>query len=609
MSNKKLAEDIVRLVGGKENIAGLNHCATRLRFNLKDNEKVNVEEIEKLNVLKAVKSGGQFQVVIGPQVSSVYSEVMKLGNFGAGSDSQGDDNENREKGSLVSRIFDTISGTFTPLIPVIVGSGLLKALLSLLLMFGWLSAEDGTYSILSAASNAVFYFLPILVAVTLAIKLGASPYISAVIAAALMEPNFTNLLQTGDTSSFLGIPVVLMNYSSTVLPVFGAVCVYALLEKFLKKVIHDQLHLIFIPLLSLLIMVPLTMLTFGPFGVYVGEAIASGTTFILDKSAILTGFILGAGWVFIVILGLHWAINPIILSNIATTGTDPIMGLLMPSVWVAGGAALGVFLRTKDKNLKAVAGSALIPNILSGISEPVIYGIFLRYRRVFVISIIMSGVICALAGMLHIEATQIAGGIFTIPTFQPVWAYLVTIALSIFGTALVVILFGVESKNAKEVEAGNTLATDQDIVSPLTGSIRELSQVNDPVFSSETMGSGIAIVPTVGEVTSPVNGEITTVFPTGHAIGITSNTGVEILIHIGLNTVELEGKYFTTAIKQGDKVKQGDLLVSFDIEKIKEAGYDVITPVIITNSNAYKEVTKTSSEEVRSNDVLLNLSI
>ena len=607
MSSKKLAEDILLLVGGSENVKSLTHCATRLRFNLKDNKKANKEKLEKLNILKVVESGGQFQVVIGPQVSSVYSEVIKLGNFGPKTDLLDD---TKEKRSTTSAVFDTISGTFTPLIPVICGSGLLKALLVLLTMVGWLSTDSGTYSILSAASNAVFYFLPILVSITLALKLGVNPYIAATITAALMEPNFTNLFQAGDTNSFVGLPVVLADYSSTVLPAFGAVCIYALLEKFLKRIIHEQLHLIFIPMLSLLIMVPLTILTFGPFGVYVGEAIANGTAFILDKSAILTGLILGAGWVFIVILGLHWAIIPIILSNIATTGSDQLMGLLMPTVWVAGGAALGVFLKTKDKNLKAVAGSALIPNILSGISEPVIYGIFLRYRRVFVIAIIMSGIISAISGMLHVEATQIAGGIFTIPTFQPIWAYLVTIALSILGTALVVMTFGIENNKAKKLEI-ETLPplTNQDILSPLTGEVKELNQVNDPVFSTETMGKGIAIVPTIGEVTSPVRGEITTIFPTRHAIGITSDTGIEILIHIGLNTVELGGEHFTTRFKQGDQVNQGDLIVSFDIEKIREAGYDVITPIIITNSNSYKEIIKTNIKNIRSNDVLLNVSI
>lgn len=606
MSYKKLAEDIIQLVGGKENVSSVTHCATRLRFNLKDNKKANKEELEKLNILKVVESAGQYQVVIGPQVSSVFTELMKLGNFGTDSDSIED---KKEKGRVTSRIFNTISGTFTPLIPLICGSGLLKALIIVLVMLGWLSDESGTYHILSASANAVFYFLPILMAITLALKLGVSPYISAAIAAALLEPNFTNLLQAGDTSSFIGIPVVLINYSSTVLPVFAAVCIYSLLERFLKKVFHVQLHMIVIPMVSLLVMVPLTVLIFGPFGVYVGDAILQGTVFILDKSAILTGLVLGAGWVFIVILGLHWAIIPLMLSNIATTGSDAIMGLIMSTIWVAGGAAIGVFFKTKDKNLKAVAGASLIPALLSGITEPVIYSLFLRYKRVFVIAIIMGGVASAFAGALQVEATQIAGGIFTIPTFVPMISYFLVVILGLVGTASAVLVFGYESKNNKEIKSGELLINEQDVVSPLTGKIKLLSQVNDPVFSAGEMGKGIAIEPTIGTAFSPVNGIVTALFPTGHAIGITSDTGVEILIHIGINTVELQGKHFTPKIKQGDRVKLGDELVSFDIEKIKGAGYEVTTPIIITNSSSYKEIIQTDNETVQKNDVLLSLSV
>lgn len=608
MNNKKLAEDILRLVGGSENVRSLAHCATRLRFNLINNKKANKEEIEKLNVLKVVESGGQFQVVIGPHVSSVYSEVQKLGNFGSEPKSVNSNDGDTEKSSLASRILDTISGSFTPLIPAIVGGGLLKALLSVLTMLGLVSSTSGTYNILSAASNAIFYFLPVLLAVTFALKIGANPYIAATIIAALLEPNFTALLQTGDSSSFMGIPVIPMDYSSQILPVFGAIGLLALLEKLLKKVIMDQLHLIFVPVLSLLIIVPITVLVFGPFGIYVGDLIATGTSFILDKSAIITGLILGATWVFIVILGLHWAIIPIMISNITTTGSDPIMGLMMGTVWGAGGAALGVFLKTKDKKLKAVASSGLIPCFLSGVSEPIIYGIFFRYRRAFIIFMIMSGISCAVAGAFGITSTQVAGGVFTIPTFSPIWAYLIVIAISIFGTALAILLFGYENKKTK-VEAGAPLAKEQNIVSPLTGSVKELSLVDDSVFSSEAMGKGIAIEPTIGKVYSPVNGVISTVFPTGHAVGITSDTGVEVLIHVGINTVELQGKYYEAQVKQGEQVKQGDLLVSFDIEKIKEAGYDVITPIIITNSSSYKEISCTKSGTVQKDDILLSLSL
>jgi PTS system beta-glucosides-specific IIC component len=606
MSYKKLAEDILRLVGGRENVSNLTQCATRLRFHLKDNKKANKRELEKLDILKVIEGSGQFQVVIGPHVSSVFSQIMKVGNLGTGTDSV---DGNEEKRGIISRISDTISGSFTPLIPILCGSGLLKAVIVILTMFGWLSAKSGTYHILSAASNAFFYFLPVMLGITFSLKIGANPYIAATIGAALLEPNFTSLLQSGATSSFIGIPVVLINYSSTVLPIFVAVSIYALLEKLLKKVIHEQLHLIFVPMLILLIMVPLTVIVFGPFGVYVGKLIALGSSYIISKSALVTGLIVGALWIPIVVLGFHWAILPIMISNISTNGSDPLLGLLMGPVFACGGAALGVLLKTKNKNLKAIAGSGLIPCLLSGISEPIIYSILFSSKRSFAYAIIMSGVSGAVGGALGVKATQLAGGIFTIPTYPPVLGYVMEIAVAFFGTALLHLLFGFGEKQTNKVDAGESFVKEQNVVSPLTGSVKKLSQVNDPVFSSEAMGKGVAIEPTIGKVLSPVNGVISTIFPTGHAVGITSDTGVEILIHIGINTVELEGKYFTKQVKQGDQVKRGDLLVSFDIEKIKEAGFDVITPIIITNSNSFKDIIQTNKETVQTNETLLSLSV
>lgn len=606
MNYKKLSEDILRLIGGKENVLSLTHCATRLRFKLKDSKRANKEELEKLDILKVIEGSGQFQVVIGPQVGSVYDEVMRLGNFGALTNSL---DGNEEKGSLFARISDTISGSFTPLIPVLCGSGLLKAFIAILTTLGWLSDKSGTYFILSAASNGFFYFLPVILGVTIALKIGANPYVAATIGAALLEPNFTGLLKAGGTSSFIGIPVVLMDYSSTVLPIFVAICIYGLLEKFLKKIMHEQLHLIFVPMVSLMIMVPLTVLAFGPFGVYVGKLIALSTSYLIGKSALLAGLLLSGLWIPIVVLGLHWAIIPIMISNMSTNGVDPLLGIAMSTIWVSGGAALGVLLKTKDKNLKAIAGSALVPCVLSGITEPIIYGIFFRYKRSFAYSIIMSGISGAVAAVLGVNATQLAGGLFTIPTFKPVSGYLIVIAIAFIGTMLLHLLFGFENKSMDKIDANESLVKEQSIASPLTGIVKKLSQVNDPAFSSESMGKGVAIEPTIGNVLSPVNGEILAIFPTGHAIGIKSDAGAEILIHIGINTVELEGKYFETHVKKGDKVKTGELLVSFDIEKIKEEGYEVITPVVITNSTAYKDIIQTNKENILANETLLSLLI
>ena len=606
MSYKKLAENILQLVGGEENVISLSHCVTRLRFILKDSNKADKAKLEKLDILQVVESGGQFQVVIGMHVANVYNEIINISHLGTNS------SESEEKGEKKkSKVFDIISGSFTPIIPVILGSGMLKAFLSILSMLGWISSDSGTYHILSAASNAIFYFLPVILGITFGMKMGVNPYIAGAIGASLLEPNFTALLQNDATNSFLGIPVVLMDYSSSVFPVIGAVCAYAILERLLKRIIHKDLQILFIPMLSLMIIVPLTALVFGPFGVYVGKALASIIVFAMDKSAFVTCLILGAIGFPMVILGLHWGIIPIIISNLATTGIDYMLPTVQATAFAAAGTAFGIYLKTKDKKTKSTAFSSFVPAFLSGITEPVIYGLLFQFRRAFIYAIIMSAIAGGLNGAFGVAATQMAGGIFVIPTFHPVLGYIISMSVAFFGTILLNLFFGYEDKKDKNKDMGSEKLQEKvlTIESPLTGEVRALSQVNDPVFSSESMGKGVAIEPKIGKVSSPVNGTISTIFPTGHAVGIMSEDGVEILIHIGINTVELNGKYFDAQVKQGDQVKRGDLLVNFDLDQIKESGYEVITPIIITNSNSYKEIVGTQNELIQTKDPLLRLTV
>lgn len=443
---EKLAEDILKNVGGKENVSSLTHCATRLRFNLMDKSKVNKEELKKLDIIQIVEAGGQFQVVIGPQVGSVYQEIMK--DEVSFQEGNGTDDRN-----WATKIFDIISGSFTPLIPVFCGSGLIKALASILLMTNVLSPDDSTYLILSATGNAIFYFLPIILSVTIALKLKVSPYVAATVGAALLEPNMTMLLGTEGNVNFMGIPVIMSDYSSTVLPVFGAVGILYFLENFLKRIFPAQVHLVFVPFLSLLIMVPLTVIIFGPFGVYVGDWIAQAITFLISVSPVLTGAILSMVWIFAVMLGLHWALIPIMIGNIAAFGSDPLMGLMIGTVWAPGGCALGAFLKTKDTKLKGIAISGLIPCVLSGVSEPIMYGILFRYKRSLLYYTITAGITGAVAGIIGIRATQIAGGIFTIPTFQPILGYLVIIAISFILPVILHMVFGFEEKETNMEKA------------------------------------------------------------------------------------------------------------------------------------------------------------
>ena len=612
MSYQSLAKEIVQFVGGEQNIISVVHCATRLRFTLKDHSQADKKSLENSDgILSVVENGGQFQVVIGSHVSEVYKDVIKIANVG----STAKESSEKSKGNVIGKIFEVIAGSFSPLLGALAGAGMLKALLALLTMTGVLSAKSGTFFILSAAGNAVFYFLPIFLGITVATKLGANPYVGGTIGAALLEPNFTSLLQnTGDSTHFLGIPVVLMNYSSSVFPVFIAVSIYAVLDKFLRKTIHKDLQMFLVPMLSLLIIVPSTAIAFGPFGVYFGNSIGTFINFLYSESGTLTGALMGGSYTFLTLLGIHNGLAPFVLENLAHGG-DPILALVSAAVFAQIGLAFGIFLKTKDKKVKALAASTLLPGLLSGITEPILYGLVLRYKRTIpyvAIAGVVGGGVSGLGGAKAMAL--VLPSALSLPIYSPLIPYIIAILSAFAITTILTVIFGYEDKKKIEVgenrvEAGQTIIKQEAIVSPLTGVIKPLADVDDPVFSSEAMGKGIAIEPTVGKAISPVNGTIATVFPTGHAIGITSDEGAEILIHIGINTVQLEGKYFSPVVKQGDRVNQGDLLFNFDIEKIKEAGYPVTTPIIITNTDRYIDIIDTNKEAVQEKEALLTLVV
>ncbi|EHS58499.1 beta-glucoside-specific PTS transporter subunit IIABC [Paenibacillus sp. Aloe-11] len=626
MDYKKMSDDIVRLVGGEENINGLVHCATRLRFDLKDSRKAEREGLEKHEgIITVVESGGQFQVVIGSHVAYVYTEIMKNRDFG--SDTQVTSESSGKKTSVVSTIFEVISGSFSPLISAMAGSGMLKALLTVLTLLGWMSATSDTYLILSAAGNAVFYFLPILLGITLGIKLKANPYVAGVIGAALMEPNFTGLMDKGSDVSFLGIPVVMMDYSSSVFPIFISISIYAFVDKLLKKIIFKDLQLFLVPMLALMIMVPLSAIAFGPFGTTVGDWISSGVTWLIGVSGILSGIVLGGFMMFMVVFGLHWGFAPISIHNIGIGG-DPIEAMAAAAVFAQIGVAFGFFLKAKkDKTLRTLAGSASITGLLAGVTEPIIYGLVLRFKRAIPIVIIAGAAGGAINGHFGVKMTAyVFHNIFAIPVYTPTLVYVIAIACSFTVATVLTLTFGYERKgrreNSKTVdstkveESGSVITVSkavdirkETIYSPITGKIAPLRQVNDSAFSTGAMGKGLAIEPSVGEVVAPIDGVVTSLFPTGHAIGLTTHAGTEILIHVGINTVALKGKYFNPAVQEGDIVKQGDLLIQFDREQIIEAGYEIVTPVIVTQTKNKVDTFETNQEQIQKNEVLLTLVV
>lgn len=605
MNDQQFVMKILQQIGGEKNVSSLVTSATELIIEVKDKTKANQLALENTEgVISVEERNGHFLVKVEGTVENLYKEINKLGDF----------NSDDEKESVMNKILEIIGGSFGPILGVLAGAGLLSALLAVLTMLGWVSTESGTYAILSAAGHAVFYFLPIFLGITLAIKLGANAYVGGTIGAALLEPHFTDLIGKAGHVDFIGIPVVLMNYSSTVFPIFIAVSIYAVLEKFLKKVIYKDIQMFINPLISLVIIVPLTVLVFGPFGMFVGEGIGAVIEFLSSKSGLLTGAVLGAVWTFLTLLGLHWAVIPIAIANLAN-GPDPIIGMAAAAPFAQIGMATAVLLKTKDKKLKTLAGSAIVPGALAGTTEIINYGILLRYKRTMVYVAVAGAVGGAINGALGAKVTVFAlPSLLSIPAFTPIGFYVIGIMVALVLGFIFTYIFGFEDKN-KKVSTKSIFETDlisvkkETIISPLSGAIIPLSMFNDPLFSTETVGKGIAIEPEIGEVVSPVDGFVSTLFPTEHAIGITSEDGAEILIFIGIDTVNLKGQYFTSHVKLGDKVKHGDLLIEFDIEKIKAEGYQITTPVVITNTSQYLDVTHTNSATIRANEDLLTVIV
>ncbi|PFO08364.1 PTS beta-glucoside transporter subunit EIIBCA [Bacillus sp. AFS076308] len=520
------------------------------------------------------------------------------------------DSKTEKKETVMNKILGAISGSFAPILGVLAGSGLISALISILTTLGWLSPKSGTYAILGAAGHAIFYFFPVFLGITLALKLGANGYVGGAIGAALLEPHFTDLVAShAQNVNFLGIPVILASYSSTVFPILIAVSIYSVLDKFLKKVIYKDLQMFVNPLISLLVIVPLTVLIFGPFGTYVGGALAVVIKLLSSTSGMLTGAVMGAAWSFLTILGLHWAVIPIFIANLAAGG-DPLSPMIAAAPFAQIGLGLGVFFKTKDKDLKTLAASGLVPGALAGTTEIITYGILVRYKRTMLIVAIAGAIGGAINGMFGVKGTAFALPSFlSVPVFTPIGLYLIGTLTALVIAMVLTLILGYEGKS--DVEPVKTVkdVNRETILSPLSGEIVPLSKISDPLFSTETVGKGIAIDPTKGEVVSPVDGVVTTLFPTEHAIGITSEDGAEILIIVGVNTIKLKGQFFTSHVKQWDTVKKGDLLIEFDIENIKAAGYDVKTPVVITNTNQYIDVVPTSDGNVQVKDELIRLVV
>lgn len=614
MSNKDIATKILNYVGGNDNVSNCTHCATRLRLNLFDEKKIDMESIKKIDGVITVQiKSGQLQVVLGGKVEGVYNEFTPM----LSSKSDADTTQKKKKFSF-NALIETVAGIFSPTLPVLIGCGMIMSVTSILKTFNIVSADSGFMSVLNMMGDLIFYFLPFFLSVSAARKFKTNEYMAVALAGAFMYPTIMNgaaaVAKTGITTlDFLGLPILFVNYKSTVFPIIISVWILSYVYRFVDKLIPEMFKILFVPLIVFFIMIPLELIVLGPIGSYLGVYIAEGVKFLYTAGGFLGAFVLGAVRPILVMFGMHYAITPIMVQEVAQNSKTIIIPALLAGNLAQSGAAFATALLIKDKKDKSGAISAGVTAFL-GITEPAMYGYNLKYKKPFYAALIAAGVAAAYMSVFHAFATAVAlPGALSLPNYRAdsFVHIIIGVCISVFGAfALTLIMM----KFNKNDELNNKLnedtvssQKDESIYSPIEGKAVSLSEVNDPTFSEGMLGKGIAIIPKEGKVVSPVDGVISALFPTKHAIGITSEAGAEILIHVGLETVNLEGKYYTAYVKNGQKVKAGELLVEFDIEAIKNEGYDIITPVLITNVEKYKDIKQTKVGVVAVGDEIIQV--
>lgn len=614
-----VAKKILEKIGGEGNVNSVQHCMTRLRFILKDESKADDEAIKKIKgVMGVTKQGGQYQVIIGNNVGACYKEILKLGNF-----KEGNSNEVKEKKGVFTSILDVVSGCMSATMPAIVGAGMIKVLLVILPMIGILSETSQTYTILSALGDATFYFLPLILCISASKKFNINAYTLAAVIGVMVYPDFIGLVDAGNKISLFGLPVASASYAYSVIPVIMMAWVMTYIEKFTDKITPAVTKNFLRPMLTLLIALPIALVVIGPIGFYAGEVLSSAMVFIYDKAGWFAIMVMGALMPLLVMTGMHWAFVPLSLMNInnPNVGFDTLLlvGMLASNLAQAS-SCLAVFFKSKNKDLKQVAGASAVSAFLAGVTEPAMYGVTLKYKKPLYACMIAGGISGLYAGFVGLKCFVFATpAILSIVQFiNPAGGSNFTNALIVAAMTIVIAfiltwVFGFEDpaneeeEESQEEEIAADIAvneektspqTDAVVLAPIKGKAVSLSQVNDITFSEEIMGKGAAIIPSEGRAVSPVDGVVSAIFETNHAIGLTADNGAEILIHIGLDTVKLGGKYFTAHVKNGDKVKAGDLLVDFDIKAIQEEGYDTITPVLVTNPDNYSNILTLIDREV-----------
>lgn len=606
-------EQIIKLVGGKANIQAVVHCMTRLRFTLKDRSKADTKKLQELEgVIDVVSNNVAYQIIVGTHVNDVYKDLIdQLGMSGDEAD------QPKTKKNPIKAMLDVISESMNPILEPIICAGLLAAFLSIISLTGLISTDSSTYQIFDALRSAVFYFLPILMAMSCAKRLGASPYLAVALAATILSEPINNV----SGLSLFGIGLPQITYSNSFIPILLAVWFMGYVTKFAKKVIPKSLQYFMSPLVIMLITLPATLLVFGPLGFYIGEGIIGFFNLLMDTiGSWFVMMLYSALQPFIIMLGAGNFIMPVVASLIAANGYDPafISSCTISDIAV-GGAMLGYFLRARNLKQKQLFGTVTLSAIL-GVTEPAIYGVFVKFRRPFIAVMIGGGLGGLFAGLTGVKAYSIAWGLFGLPAyigegdFMNLWLMVAAVAISFIGATIAAYMLGipVESDEVpavkeKEQPVSSEMIRSTALKSVVEGEVVPLNEINDQAFSTGALGKGIGIKPISHVIHSPIDGDVLTVFPTKHAIGLRSDQGVEVLIHIGIDTVSLEGKYFTMNVKQGDRVRTGQPIGEVDFEKVREAGYDPTTIVVITNTNDFLDVIPTSNNQLVKSDDLLNI--
>lgn len=634
MDYKPLAKEILKNIGTKSNVRSITHCVTRVRFVLNDESQANDEVIRDLDgVLDVVKQGGQYQVVIGPNVGSVYDAIIDVANFSDNVINSSEiaaptSDETEEKGFL-NKALGLISSIFIPVLGLLSGAGMIKAILSLCTVTGLLTAKSGTYIILSALGDTLFYFFPIVVGWSAARKFGLKEIYGVTLGAFLVYPTLaTAASSTAVTTifkgtifalkykmTFLGIPVALQSYSSTVIPIIIIVWFASYVYKYCDKVIPDVLKMVFVPFFTLLIAGVVSLIVIGPIAMILQNILSDTVLWLVGLNKGIAGFLLGFFWSILVMFGLHWAVIPFFAIDVAHYGYDVINPLIFAGGLAVLGSAIGVAIRARDERVKSMSVAAAI-SAFFGINEPALYGVLIPRKKVLLTSFLAAGIGGAIAGFSGSKLYSFgASGILGLPCFinpKGIDAGFIGLCISgivAFVFALIAALIAGAKKDAKSKPAERHLAEHSDVYAPVAGESFDLTTVHDDVFSKLVLGDGIAVKPSDGKVYAPVTGIVRVAYPTGHAVGLASDDGEEVLIHIGIDTVNLEGKHFKMHVAQGMRVKKGDLLVDFDEAAISAAGYDTTVMMVVTKSERLKSVMPTQFGPVTKDTKVLDVEL